>query len=189
MATRKKAKKTSAKKAAKRPVTAKKPKAAAKPAPRKKLAAKRVASKKPAPKRAAPKKAAAKKAAPRKAPPRKAPPKKAAARKTTIRREDHAGHLDPKYAAELRRQGSHPDAEPEGFIHGSRSKDTQVEELGEEFVQQATSGEYEAEDRENETVTEERGGPFVPTSGGTEFAEGTDPSNPDTATREPFPTT
>ena len=39
-----------------------------------------------------------------------------------------------------------------------------------------------------QVVPEERGGPFVETTGGTEFAEGTDASNPKGAKPEPFPT-
>ena len=41
----------------------------------------------------------------------------------------------------------------------------------------------------NQVVPEESGGPFVETSAGTEFAGGTDESNIEEATREPFPTT
>lgn len=181
MAARKKAKKTSAKQAKRTVVAkpAKKSKVARKAAPKK------VAPKKAAPKKAAPKKAAPKKVAPKKVAPK---PKKAAARKP-MRREDHAGHLDPQYAADLLRQSGHPDADPEGFVVNPRSKDTLVEDLGEEFVQEVTSAEYTGEDRENAPVAEERGGPFVETSGATEFAEGTDASNPKSATREPFPRT
>ena len=52
----------------------------------------------------------------------------------------------------------------------------------------ATLGQYEG-DAFNQIVPEESGGPFVETSAGTEFAGGTDESNIEEATREPFPTT
>jgi hypothetical protein len=112
-----------------------------------------------------------------------------APRAKPIRRRDGSGHLDPKYAAELRAQSSHPDAEPGGFIERPRSKDDLVEELGEGFVEEATSAEHSGENALDAEVSEERGGPFVETSGATEFAHGTDPSNPKGASREPFPRT
>jgi len=141
-----------------------------------------------------PAKAAPKQRKPARAQPAKAtravPAKSAKARaKPLLRREDHAGHLDPKYAAGLRRQSGRPASEPSSFVERPRSKDDLVEELGEEFVGQATSGEYEGEDLQNQQVPEERGGPFVETPAGTEFAQGTDPSNPKGSTREPFPRT
>jgi hypothetical protein len=163
-------------------VKAVKGRASRKPAARK-PAAKKTAS------RSAPKKPARAQARP-KATARAAPVKSAKARaKPLMRREDHAGHLDPRYAAELRRQSGRPTPEPDSFVNRPRSKDDLVEELGEEFVGQATSGEYEGEDLQDQQVAEERGGPFVETSASTEFAEGTDPSNPKGATREPFPRT
>jgi hypothetical protein len=155
-------------------------------------ASKRPAARKPAAKkttRKAPKKPVRAQARP-KVTARAAPVKRAKARaKPLVRREDHAGHLDPKYAADLLRQSGRPEPEPNSFVDRPRSKDARVEELGEEFVGQATSGEYEGEDLQDQQVPEERGGPFVETSGGTEFADGTDPSNPKGATREPFPRT
>lgn len=161
--------------------------------------AKAASATKTAPK-AAPKKRAKKKAAPGKsvrvkartpkATARGAAPKRAKARaKPLLRREDHPGHLDPKYAAALRRQSGRPEPEPESFLDQPRSKDDLVEELGEEFVGEVTSGEHEGEDLQDQLVPEERGGPFVETPAGTEFAQGTDPSNPKGATREPFPRT
>ena len=39
----------------------------------------------------------------------------------------------------------------------------------------------------NSDVPEDRGGPFVVTTGGEEFADDVDESNPEGATREPFP--
>ena len=82
-----------------------------------------------------------------------------------IRRRDGAGHLDPKYAAELRARIGRPEREPQSFVAGSRSRDDLVEELGEEVIETATSGEYEGEDALNREVPEETGGPFVNTTG------------------------
>ena len=152
----------------------------AKPAHR---AGKKPLAKKPAAKKTVAKKTVAKKAL------AKGAVKRSAARAKPIQRRDHAGHIDPRYAAELRDKSTPRDEGPSGFLERPRSKDDLVEELGEEFVQGATSGEYKAEDALNEDVTEEVGGPFVETSGGTEFAGGTDASNPESATREPFPRT
>lgn len=86
---------------------------------------------------------------------------------------------------------SHPrDNEPDAnaFIHSSRhSNDDLAEALGEQFLSSATSGEEAGEDAMNVEVTEEAGGPFVITSAGSEFAEGTDSSNPRGAKRAPVP--
>ncbi len=114
--------------------------------------------------------------------------KTAKPRVPAVRRRDSAGHIDPQYAAELLaqsgiRQGSDSDA----FVTGLRSNDPLAEELGEEFVETVTSGEDEAQKILNEQFTEERGGPFLVTPSGTEFAGGTDASNPKGSTREPFP--
>jgi len=111
------------------------------------------------------------------------------ARAQPLQRRDHAGHIDPKYAADLLEMSEPRETDPRGFLERPRSSDDLVEELGEEFVQTATSAEYKAEDALNEEVTEEVGGPFVETGSETEFAQGTDPSNPESATREPFPST
>jgi hypothetical protein len=106
-----------------------------------------------------------------------------------LRRRDGAGHLDPKYAADLRRQSGRPDSEGVGFLASSRSTDDLAEALGEQFIEGATTGEGAAEEQLDQEVPEERGGPFVRSNAGTEFAEGVDRSNPKGAKREPFPTT
>jgi hypothetical protein len=105
-------------------------------------------------------------------------------------RRDATGHLDPKYARELRarsREGEE-DRGARAFLRGSRSSDDLAEELGEEAVATMTSGEDQSERLELE-VDEERGGPFVPSRARVELARGTDRSNPRGATREPFPKT
>jgi hypothetical protein len=124
------------------------------------------------------------------------PPKGTAAGGTSsatpaIRRRDATGHLEPHYAADLlakSREGRET-SEQEAFVHGSHSDDDLAEELAEEAVGTMTSGEYEAEDMLDQVVEEEKGGPFVESTAGQEYAEGTDLSNPSTATREPFPKT
>ena len=168
----KKARVAPARKATRRPVKKPARAAARKATPAKKTAAARK-PKKPAAKKTTAKKAAAKKPA------------------ATMRREDRAGHMDPRYAAELhaRSRSDRPPRGPDSFVDKPRTGDTLVEELGEEYVKSANSGEYEAEDSQNQDVSEEVGGPFVQTTGDQEFARGTDASNPKGSTREPFPRT
>lgn len=107
-----------------------------------------------------------------------------------IRREDRPGHPDPAYVASLRKlSGSSERDTDKAFIGGSHTKDDLAEELAEEAVIAMTSGEDNLiEDREAQ-VAEERGGPFVDSTGGKEFAKGTDASNPRGSKREPFPRT
>ncbi len=109
-----------------------------------------------------------------------------------IKRRDATGHLDPKYAAELRArsvEGKTTD-DDRAFLNGPRSNEPLAESFGEQFVESVTTGESEAERSTSEEVTaDEVGGPFIVTSGKTEFAQGTDASNPKGALREPFPRT
>lgn len=70
-----------------------------------------------------------------------------------------------------------------------RSDDDLAEELGEDFVRSALSGEDEHANTYEEPVAEELGGPFVTSAGATELADGEDETNPADGTREPFPTT
>jgi hypothetical protein len=78
--------------------------------------------------------------------------------------------------------------EPAFLSDGAYAEDDLAEEMGEEFVMTATSGEQAAEDVRNQDVPEELGGPFVETSGSTEFAYGADASNPKDAEPAAFPT-
>jgi hypothetical protein len=106
-------------------------------------------------------------------------------------RRDGAGHLDPR-AAELlaRSRAGGPEAKgASAFLRAAHRYDRRAEELGEAFVAAATSGENGGDGVPGEVDMEERGGPFVETASGTEFALGTDASNPRGATREPFPRT
>jgi hypothetical protein len=104
---------------------------------------------------------------------------------------DGAGHMDPEHAKrllELAREGKEAD-ETVGFVKGQHHHDDLAEELAEAAVASMTSGEDQLGDELEAEVAEETGGPFVKTTAGTEFAEGTDASNIPEATREPFPTT
>lgn len=67
--------------------------------------------------------------------------------------------------------------------------DDLAEVRGEDVVEKATTGEDVAEESLDQLVPEEEGGPFVESTGKTEFAQGSDASNPIDAFREPFPTT
>jgi outer membrane biosynthesis protein TonB len=187
-------KKTKSRSTKTQPAAAAKAKVKAKPA---KATAK--AAPKPKPKAKAKPKAAPKakpKAAP-KAKPKAAPKAKAKATpkvSVPISRRDGTGHLNPKYAAELRQKSreSRDDggADDRAFLKSkSRSKDVLAEELGEEAVSAMTSGEAQGDRFLDLEVDEERGGPFVRTTGREEFALGTDKSNPRRASREPFPKT
>jgi hypothetical protein len=105
-------------------------------------------------------------------------------------RRDATGHLDPKYAADLRKrslESSSERGEEVAFLERAKSSDPLVETLGEEFLESATSGEDATLEALNRDVPEEEGGPFVVTRGKDEFARGRDPSNPRGSTREPFP--
>jgi hypothetical protein len=108
-----------------------------------------------------------------------------------VRRYDRPGHLDPRYAAELHAKSGASVDEGRAFVAGARGvRDDLAEELGEEAVEKATSGGADVgEETLDQVVPEELGGPFVETTGDREFADGADPSNPEGATREPFPTT
>jgi len=72
------------------------------------------------------------------------------------------------------------------FADARHATDALAEELGESFVLSATSGEDSEEYYERERP-EEEGGPFLETSAHTEFAYGTDESNPEDAEPAPWP--
>jgi hypothetical protein len=124
-----------------------------------------------------------------------APPKKASARPRSasngVHRRDRAGHLDPKYAADLRAKSKegHEASNDSAFLRRSKSADALAEELGEEAVETMTTGEDEGNESRDRFAEEEIGGPFVESTAKNEFADDKDESNPDDATREPFPKT
>jgi hypothetical protein len=166
----------------------------AKAAPKVVVKAKAVVSAKPA-KAAPPAKAAAKtngaskmKVAPKAKPAAKAPTNGKA--KAPISRRDGAGHLDPKYAEDLMAMSNRSERrQPERAFFGGRVRDDLAESLGEQVIEQATTGEHDGEDVQDQEVEEERGGPFVPSTGAREYAHDIDASNPRGAEREPFPKT
>jgi predicted DsbA family dithiol-disulfide isomerase len=108
-----------------------------------------------------------------------------------IHRRDGSGHLDPAYEAALRAETGHARGRDDAraFLGGARSTESLSEQLGEEFVETVTGAQDEGAEVFDQVVPEETGGPFVETSGSTEFAPGTDASNIKGATREPFPKT
>src|SRR5262245_661351 len=80
--------------------------------------------------------------------------------KTGLRRRDATGHLDPRYAAELleqSRENQTSDPPPSGFVHDAN--DELAEDLGEQFVQAATSAEDGDEDAGDDLIRDE---PVVP---------------------------
>jgi hypothetical protein len=112
-----------------------------------------------------------------------------------VKRRDGVGRIDPRYARELlakARETQNEDNKEEAtfaFLKSTRPVDPLARELGETFVQTATSGEESEAERKDELTTEELGGPFVVTSAAEEFAAGTDDSNIAEALREPLPRT
>lgn len=111
-------------------------------------------------------------------------------RKPSVKRRDATGHLDPNYQRDLlqkAREGRVKEERP--FVEAPLAADDWAEELGEAFVESATTGEEREAERREESTPEESGGPFITTTGADEFASGTDESNIAEATREPFPKT
>jgi hypothetical protein len=105
---------------------------------------------------------------------------------------DGAGHMDPAHAARLlalSREGKEAEADAGAFVQATGTKDDLAEELAQAAVANMTSGEDQLGSDLEAEVDEEKGGPFVETSGNSEFASGTDESNIAEATREPFPKT
>jgi hypothetical protein len=79
-----------------------------------------------------------------------------------MRRRDGVGHLDPVYADELRELGRKR-AAPDGraFINDSYTDDAFAEQLGEQAVETATSGEDHAlGGRDDDNAPEETLSPF-----------------------------
>src|SRR3954467_13589198 len=103
--------------------------------------------------------------------------------KKPIKRRDAQGRIDPKYARELlekARETRNDDDRPEAgqaFLKRASSTEALSEELGEAFIETATSGEESEGDRHERVTLEENGGPFVATSGKEEYAVGTDEAN------------
>jgi hypothetical protein len=117
--------------------------------------------------------------------------KKPAKTPAPVHLRDATGHVEERYASDLlARSKEHTEPpDPVAFTDEAIRDDSLAEELGEEFVRTATSGEDEAQDILDAESAEERGGPFVESTSAQEFAYDTDGSNPEDATREPFPRT
>jgi hypothetical protein len=112
--------------------------------------------------------------------------------KKTVQRRDGAGHLNPEYEKKLMddlRENHPPKDDDRAFLTRARSAEDISEELGENFVASATSGEAAEPERQDSETEEEQGGPFIETSAAEEFAEDTEDPNIPSATREPFPRT
>ncbi len=111
--------------------------------------------------------------------------------KKPVLRRDATGHLDPKYAADLRRRSvasagsAGRDYAP--FVVRLRAVDPLAKALGEEFVAAATTGDEVRLGVHDERIPEDEGGPFVITEARREFGRKRDGSNPAGSTREPFP--
>lgn len=108
-----------------------------------------------------------------------------------VQRRDATGHLTPQYAADLlshRGELGEPN-DDRAFGPSAIRRDALAEELGESFLRTATGGDEVDDEMLEEVSPEEMGGPFIVTTGATEFAHDTDESNPPDATREPFPRT
>jgi hypothetical protein len=106
-------------------------------------------------------------------------------RAKAIRRPSRHAPVVPK------RRPSRPD-DADAFLRvrggdPSNTKDDFAEELAEDFVGAATSGEEQGIESRDTVLDEEAGGPFVTTPATREFADGVDASNPEDAEREPFP--
>jgi|SRR5882724_1881829 len=111
--------------------------------------------------------------------------------KKPVIRRDATGHLDPEYERKLREASleNKKRDDDKAFLGPTAASDELAEELGETFVQAATSGADAEGDRHERVMEEELGGPFVPSTAGQEFAGGTDESNIPEATREALPRT
>ena len=87
--------------------------------------------------------------------------------KPHLQRRDATGHLNPQYAADLRKRslesGDRDDAV--AFVERPRSRDALAAALGEEFIEAATAGADLRLTEIDEGVPEEQGGPFVITRG------------------------
>ena len=71
-----------------------------------------------------------------------------------------------------------------GAFHTSGSVD---EEMAEEFMRDALTGEDASEDIRDQPLAEEYGGPFITTTAQQELADDLDESNPADATKEALP--
>ena len=125
------------------------------------------------------------KAAKAAAPKRKVKPARAAVGKTAPRRTARVAAKDVEVGVRQKHPGR-PEQTQAFFLDARHATDEIAEELGESSVLSATSGEDPEEYYQSERP-EEEGGPFLETSGHTEFAHGVDESNPEDAEPAPWP--
>jgi hypothetical protein len=109
-------------------------------------------------------------------------------RKKAGKHRDATGHLDAEYERRVREGVQRPNDDL-AFLSGFRTGEPLAEELGEAFLESATSGEESEPERRERILPEESGGPFVRTRASQEFAYDLDESNIAEATREPLPKT
>lgn len=69
----------------------------------------------------------------------------------------------------------------------ARAPDTLAEQIAEDYLRAATTGEDQSEDLMDAPVPEEIGGPFIETDAADELAATTDSTNPSDGGREPLP--
>jgi hypothetical protein len=110
-------------------------------------------------------------------------------RKKAIKRRDATGHLDAAYERKLRASSQSSRDDGQAFLTGFRTAEPLAEELGQAFLESATSGEESEAERRERILPEDDGGPFVRTRASQEFAYDFDESNIAEATREPLPKT
>lgn len=110
-------------------------------------------------------------------------------RKKVAKRRDATGHLDAEYERRVSAEARSQRTDDSAFLSGFRTGEPLAEELGEAFLESATSGEESEPERRERILPEESGGPFVRTRASQEFAYGVDESNIAEATREPLPKT
>ena len=136
--------------------------------------------------KAAPKKSAtpAKKAPAAKATAAKAPAKKAAAAKAPAKKAPAARRRPVEIDEPRQRAGD--DREQAFNLETSDGTDALAEELGEEFVENVTGANDAAAEHREEMMDPLES--MQPSTGGVEFADGTDASNPEDAEREALPT-
>lgn len=109
-------------------------------------------------------------------------------RKKAAKRRDATGHWDAEYERRVRQSSPRHDDDL-AFLSGFRTVEPLAKELGEAFLESATSGEDSEPERRERILIEEEGGPFVRTRASQEFAYDFDESNIAEATREPLPKT
>jgi hypothetical protein len=110
-------------------------------------------------------------------------------RKKVAKHRDATGHVDADYQRRVLAEARSRRSSDSAFVTGFRTVDSLAEELGEAFLESATSGEESEPERRDQVLPEELGGPFVRTRASQEFAYGVDESNIAEATREPLPRT